>query len=386
MAEAEDIDKLIEWLEAEDREARNVYELRTGKWPDLPFSRLGAAAGELKSLRSRVSELEVDLHAIKYEVMGGEDVPGSAIAATLEDVKAEMERLRRIERNRVSELEAELALAADECKDFEQSVAEAGASATLDDVDAKLLAAFDAVRAEVIDSSLCDASEGLSSLVFSQLSDFRLRLHEYFAHRLAAASTPPAAEAVGGDVEALIVAAYERGAEWANDNVGSGEFLSKAARDYADATMSELQRERGAGPAASLPMPPYSFQTEGGTSSVSTASDDLVDEIGRSMDVQYAIGAIINNEGTFFDGRGESMDRLVRAILSSPPIVKIRDALDHIHMHAFQAGDLMMMPRIEYLAADIDGVLSRFQSVGGEKQDHADGTSAEAVEKVTQPG
>lgn len=45
-----------------------------------------------------VKKLEDELHAIKYEVMGGEDVPGSASAATIEDVKQEMERLRAIER------------------------------------------------------------------------------------------------------------------------------------------------------------------------------------------------------------------------------------------------------------------------------------------------
>jgi len=61
--------------------------------------------------------------------------------------------------------------------------------------DSQLLAAFDRCRAEIIDSSLCDASESLSSLVFSQLSDFRLRLHEYFL-----AKSGPAASTASDDV------------------------------------------------------------------------------------------------------------------------------------------------------------------------------------------
>jgi hypothetical protein len=39
------------------------------------------------------------------------------------------------------------------------------------------------------------------------------------------------------DLEDVIVAAYKRGASWAWHNPGDGEFLGKAARDYADFTM-----------------------------------------------------------------------------------------------------------------------------------------------------
>mgnify|MGYP007115601058 CR=1 FL=1 len=39
-------------------------------------------------------------------------------------------------------------------------------------------------------------------------------------------------------VEDLIVAAYKRGFIWANHNPVDGEFLDKAARDYADYTMN----------------------------------------------------------------------------------------------------------------------------------------------------
>ncbi len=44
----------------------------------------------------RIRELEAELHAIKYELMGGEDAPGSASFATVEDCKKEIERLRGI--------------------------------------------------------------------------------------------------------------------------------------------------------------------------------------------------------------------------------------------------------------------------------------------------
>jgi uncharacterized protein (UPF0335 family) len=46
----------------------------------------------------QIRQLMDELHAIKYEVMGGEDAPGSANLATIEDVRNEMERLRLIER------------------------------------------------------------------------------------------------------------------------------------------------------------------------------------------------------------------------------------------------------------------------------------------------
>lgn len=46
----------------------------------------------------QIRALQDDLYSLKYEVMGGEDVPMSANAVTIEDVKNEMERLRAIER------------------------------------------------------------------------------------------------------------------------------------------------------------------------------------------------------------------------------------------------------------------------------------------------
>lgn len=122
----------------------------------------------------------------------------------------------------------------------------------------------------------------------------------------------------------------------------------------------------------------------------STASDDLVKEIGQSMDVQYAIGSIINNEGSSFTGRGERMDRLVRAVLSSPPVREIVEALVGL-MRATSTMSLTEHPTgVPWQTAVLEArkparsILSRFQSVGGEKHDHADGTSAEVVEKVTQ--
>jgi hypothetical protein len=53
---------------------------------------------EVVTRDKRIAELEAELHAIKYEVMGGEDAPGSANLATVDDVRREMERLRAIDR------------------------------------------------------------------------------------------------------------------------------------------------------------------------------------------------------------------------------------------------------------------------------------------------
>jgi len=145
-----------------------------------------------------------------------------------------------------------------------------------------------------------------------------------------------------------------------------------------------LQRERGA--VAGRDGSSISCALKGTGPAASTASDDLVKEIGQSMDVQYAIGSIINNEGSFFTGRGERMDRLVRAVLSSPPVLSLRSSLFDL----VEAVEASVDPK-ETCAAlwsrvdDSRSILSRFQSEGGEKHDHADGTSAEAVEKVTQP-
>lgn len=52
---------------------------------------------ECSEYRQRVRDLEAQLHAIKYELMGGEDAPGSASLATVDDCKKEIERLRGIE-------------------------------------------------------------------------------------------------------------------------------------------------------------------------------------------------------------------------------------------------------------------------------------------------
>lgn len=51
-----------------------------------------------EQMGKRITALSDELHAIKHEVMGGEDVPGSANRVTVEDVRQEMERLRAIER------------------------------------------------------------------------------------------------------------------------------------------------------------------------------------------------------------------------------------------------------------------------------------------------
>lgn len=59
---------------------------------------VGPIAEEISARDRRIEELETELHAIKYEVMGGEDVPGSANMVTVDDVRKEMERLRAIER------------------------------------------------------------------------------------------------------------------------------------------------------------------------------------------------------------------------------------------------------------------------------------------------
>jgi Lar family restriction alleviation protein len=53
----------------------------------------------------RIAQLEAELHAIKYEVMGGEDAPGSANMVTTDDVRSEMERLREFERLREPDIE-----------------------------------------------------------------------------------------------------------------------------------------------------------------------------------------------------------------------------------------------------------------------------------------
>lgn len=57
-----------------------------------------AAANEIESLR-------IEVHAIKYEVMGGEDVPGSANAATVDDVRNEIARLVGQNRDAQAEIE-----------------------------------------------------------------------------------------------------------------------------------------------------------------------------------------------------------------------------------------------------------------------------------------
>jgi hypothetical protein len=61
-----------DWADYEER-------ARAGRWEEL------------------LEELHAELHAIKLEIMGGEDAPGSASAVTLDDVKKEIERLRGIE-------------------------------------------------------------------------------------------------------------------------------------------------------------------------------------------------------------------------------------------------------------------------------------------------
>jgi len=175
----------------------------------------------------------------------------------------------------------------------------------------------------------------------------------------AAAPTPPAAEAVGGDVEALIVAAYERGAEWANENVGSGEFLSKAARDYADATMSELQRVRAAVAGHG------NMQTLQETGpAASTASDDLVEEIAE----------VIRRADWRCELSIEERRGIARAVLSSPPMRGlIREAsflIDRLD------GDLDWSSSLDDAFRDYAGhvepsknrlssIISRFQSVAG---------------------
>jgi hypothetical protein len=46
----------------------------------------------IKELEAANSKLHDELHAIKYEIMGREDAPGSACAVTLDDIKKEIER------------------------------------------------------------------------------------------------------------------------------------------------------------------------------------------------------------------------------------------------------------------------------------------------------
>ncbi len=58
---------------------------------------LAEAADRLEALEAGVERLNDELHAIKYEIMGGEDVPGSAHLVELEDVKRERERIRNTE-------------------------------------------------------------------------------------------------------------------------------------------------------------------------------------------------------------------------------------------------------------------------------------------------
>ena len=41
-------------------------------------------------------------------------------------------------------------------------------------------------------------------------------------------------------LEAAIIAAYERGAEWTRENPNSPEYVKKAARDYADKITSPM--------------------------------------------------------------------------------------------------------------------------------------------------
>lgn len=51
-----------------------------------------ASLQRISELEAENAKLHDELHAIKYEIMGGEDVPGSASAATLDDIKKEIER------------------------------------------------------------------------------------------------------------------------------------------------------------------------------------------------------------------------------------------------------------------------------------------------------
>ncbi len=60
------------------------------KW----MARFESASADLTASRAEIERLHTELHAIKYEVMGGEDVPGSANAVTLTDIAKEMTRLR----------------------------------------------------------------------------------------------------------------------------------------------------------------------------------------------------------------------------------------------------------------------------------------------------
>lgn len=62
---------------------------------DSKGSMIEARDKRIAELEAENARLHDELHAIKYEIMGGEDVPGSASAVTLEDIQDELKRRDR---------------------------------------------------------------------------------------------------------------------------------------------------------------------------------------------------------------------------------------------------------------------------------------------------
>jgi len=380
---AEDIDKLIERLRYIRADILARAEREYGRVPteyQEDAACVDAASTAIKSLRSRVSELEAERDAAAL---------------------AEREACAQIADNyaRNGRLYKELA-----CETADEVAARIRARGNTDTEP----------QAQVRDEDVHPDGRrrGHSKLVYDKAT------RSIQTVRDAPSPTPPAAEAVGG---ALAETTAETGATVAPDSVdptglkdhlralrnanegfalvvwrasADGEtgwdILSPKAAKEAESTLGwlmsipgdvlmqsipsigtngwlhageELQRERGA--VAGRDGSSISCALKGTGPAASTASDDLVKEIGQSMDVQYAIGSIINNEGSFFTGRGERMDRLVRAVLSSPPVLSLRSSLFDL----VEAVEASVDPK-ETCAAlwsrvdDSRSILSRFQSEG----------------------
>ncbi len=148
---------------------------------------LAVAADRLEALEAEVGRLNDELHAIKYEIMGGEDVPGSAHLVTLEDVKREGERGRNTEL-RAEALEAELGnLLAIIHRDGGHHTGKVGYRQSVKDahlVWAKMMSCNEALEAE--NKRLREALEALTNHLDGDVIDVGDRLAELIAAARAA--------------------------------------------------------------------------------------------------------------------------------------------------------------------------------------------------------
>lgn len=255
------------------------------------------------------------------------DATASQVGLSDEETDLIADALERL-LSRVSELEAELALANDECKDFERSLADTGPQAQ--------------VSAETGVSVVPDGWQ----LVPKEPSWEILIDHgidsDTWAALLAASPSPPAAEAVGGDSVFNVIEPYSQ-------SDGDGPAAPTASDDW-----------------------PTGFKPDW----------KLTPHEQIAVTLNLALAKVPDWPGC----TDEQLDALAQAVLSSPPVVEMVSVIaEAIRLHDIDQQMWMPTPTGQKWRHSASSILSRFQSVGGEKHDHADGALAEAVEKVTNP-